>query len=96
MIRHARGFDIYGDEYKKYSAEDSELWDFCRNHSPLYIYGAGKFGTAFATAFEMNEISYNGFVVSKSDGIEYRGHSVIEVGQLNKVCGKNAGVLIAL
>lgn len=58
-----------GNDTSELSLSDDnfhKIYDFCKSHSRVYIFGKGKIGTALANYMENAEIAYAGFITSST------------------------------
>lgn len=75
---------------------DKKLVDFALEHSPIYIYGAGKYGQRCADILYIKSCEVKAFIVSKKENGEkkIKGIPVIEVSQF--VPEENSGIIVAV
>lgn len=75
---------------------DEKLVEFALEHSPVYIYGAGKYGQRCADILYIKSCEIKAFIVSKNSNDEKRvkGIPVIEVSQF--VPEENSGIIVAV
>ena len=93
ITRNTYGIDDI-DKLLFFKKNMDECINYCKKHSEIYIYGAGKIGTYCRLFLEMNLIAIKGFIVSdkKDSRTEYR--RVYQIDEVKKT--KGMGIVIAL
>lgn len=79
--------DYLSDETKKFALEQKRL----------FIYGTGKFGTKMAEALSLNNIEFEGFVVSDNKKTDdyYMGKRILKVGDIT-YSSEDYGIIVAI
>ena len=95
-----------GNEYsistcRQFAGFDKEkLYDFCRAHGSLYIYGTGLYGKRYAQILTRAGVVFDGFLVSEKKGEqfveEHNVYGVRELADTSETNRKNVGVIIAV
>lgn len=74
-----------------------KLYEFCKAHPKVYIYGAGQLANYISSIFDMYNIEYNGFIVSDGQNKpeKYLSHPVYFLSDIDTT-SNDVGVVLGL
>lgn len=80
--------------------DKGKLYDFCRTHGSLYIYGTGLYGKRYAKILTRTGVVFDGFLVSEKQNEQsvegYNVYGVRELADMGEMDRKNVGVIVAV
>ena len=80
-------------EEEHISNEKKKLIEFCRNHSYIYLYGAGDYGKRYLEILYRLKVNVSGFITTKNEKKEFCGLPVYNVNTIRSKITKNYGII---
>lgn len=77
------------------NVEIQRLFDFCRKHDNIYIYGAGIIGKRYFEILQSEQILVKGFVTTRKEKDDFCGVNVYDVNELRHILTEADGIIPA-
>lgn len=73
-----------------------EIYNFCKKHSNIFIFGAGGYSSKVADLLEQKNIKYQCFLVSDEHSNKYDKENIKPLSYIDNNRFQNAGIIVAL